>query len=580
MQADHLPDVESFGGALRLDAIHVKNFRALRDVRIQLSSTTLLIGENNCGKTSLLEAIRLILTRGGGRKTGTFEPYDYHLANPTSEPQSADPISITLTFKTNPGEQLDDEFIQTLGDILVTDAAGQSLLVFRVTSGFDATLNDFISEWQFLDDAGNPLGPKSKRPAVLQDFQRLFPIFYLSALRDAVREFRTGSYWTPFIKNPSIPQDIKEKLQEQINELNKSVLDAHASLKTIKTQLAKIQELVPLGKANTVGIDALPGRISDLLTGTQVSMSTAGGASIPLARHGAGTQSLSVLFLFQAYLNAMLTQQYSELSSPILALEEPEAHLHPFATRSLWSTLDAVPGQKIIASHSGDLVANAPIESIRRLYVAGGDCKIGVVTDGLLSTDDKRKIQFHIQGSRGELLFARCWLLYEGETEHWMLEGLARVSGKDIDRWGVRMVAYRQSGHECLFKVANALGIPWFLVADGDNQGTATVKGGQGYLDGAKEQDRIMQLTEDTIELHLCANGLGVPFEKHLSPQKQGLVKSQKGTAQYWKEVMEAQSKGSKPAVIQEVMQLIEQGATPPPALAQVLDQALKLAGA
>ena len=35
-----------------------------------------------------------------------------------------------------------------------------------------------------------------------------------------------------------------------------------------------------------------------------------------LARHGAGTQSLSVLFLFQAYLSAMLEQQYSELGSP------------------------------------------------------------------------------------------------------------------------------------------------------------------------------------------------------------------------------------------------------------------------
>src|SRR5262249_39867613 len=340
--------------------------------------------------------------------------------------------------------------------------AGKYLLVFQVTSAFDGTLKDFTTEWNFLDASGNPLGAKSKKPSILQDFQRLFPVFYLSALRDAVREFRTGSFWTPFLKNLAMTPELKEKLQQQINELNDAVLDAHGSLKSVKTHLAKIQELVPLGKKDVVDIEALPGRISDLLTGTQVNVTATTGASIPLVRHGAGTQSLSVLFLFQAYLSAMLQEQFSELSSPLLALEEPEAHLHPFATRSLWETLEAIPGQKIVASHSGDLVANAPLSSIRRMYTLNGDAKVGFIPEKFLNKDDERKIQFHVTGSRGELLFARCWLLYEGESEHWILDGVAHVTSKDLDRWGVRMVPYRGSGHECLLKAANAWGIPWF----------------------------------------------------------------------------------------------------------------------
>jgi putative ATP-dependent endonuclease of OLD family len=209
--------------------------------------------------------------------------------------------------------------------------------------------------------------------------------------------------------------------------------------------------------------------------GTRVNVSASSGASIPLVRHGAGTQSLSVLFLFQAYLSAMLQEQFSELSSPLLALEEPEAHLHPTAPRSLWPILNAIPGQKIVASHSGDLIANAPLSSIRRLYTSNGDVKLGFITEKLLDDDEQRKLQFHFTSSRGELLFARCWLLYEGESEHWILDGLARITGIELDRCGVRMVPYRTSGHECLFKVANALGIPWFLLADGDAQGNATV---------------------------------------------------------------------------------------------------------
>lgn len=565
---------------MHLTTVQIDSFRGLRSVRLELSSTTLLIGENNSGKTSILEALRLALSRAAGRRTGTFEPYDYHLNAPDVEPQAANPITITLTFATADGEILPDEFTQILGDAIVTDAAGKSFLIFKVTSGFDATLNDFVSDWMFLDVTGNPLGSKSKKSSLLQDFQRLFPVFYLSALRDAVREFRTGSYWTPFIKNPSMPAALKQKLQQQIDELNKAVLDAHGSFQTVKDQLAKVRELVPLGGTNTVDIDALPGRISDLLTGTQVNICGVTGASIPLPRHGAGTQSLSVLFLFQAYLTAMLEQQYSGLSTPLLALEEPEAHLHPFATRSLWSTLDAIPGQKIVASHSGDLVANAPLTSIRRLYTKNGDAQVGHIPPGSLDATELRKVQFHITSSRGELLFARCWLLYEGESEHWMLEGIARAKHREIDKWGVRMVPYRHSGHECLLKVANGLGIPWFLLADGDGQGNATVAGAKGYLSGANEADRILQIPETNIELHLCANAFGAVFESHISPQKNNNITVNKGDPRYWEQVLKAGDATPKPNIIQEVVQLIQQGSTAPPQLLTVLDRALGLAGA
>jgi len=80
------------------------------------------------------------------------------------------------------------------------------------------------------------------------------------------------------------------------------------------------------------------------------------------------------------------------------------------------------------------------------------------------------------------------------------------------------------------------------LLADGDAQGNATVKGGQTYLAGVKERERILQIPEDRIELHLCANGLGAPFESHLSPQKKQDVTSKKGTSEYWRQVLKAKA--------------------------------------
>lgn len=564
---------------MHLSTVRIANFRGLREVTLALSPTTLLIGENNAGKTSVLDAIRLAMSRGTSRKTGTFDSYDHHLATADAEPQASDPIKIELTFTASDGEVVAPEVVQALADVLVRDAAGKPFVILRVTSQFDATANDFITDWKFLDIAGNALGPRSKRLGILPELQRLFPVFYLSALRDALREFKTGTFWTPFVRNPAIVPEVKKQLQDRIDQLNKDVLAAHASLNTVKTHLAKIRDLVSIAAVDTVDIDALPGRISDLLAGAQVNVSGVSGASIPLARHGAGTQSLSVLFLFHAYLSAMIQQQYSELSAPLLMLEEPEAHLHPFATRALWSVLSDVPGQKIVATHSGDLLASAPLTCITRLYASAGTVKTGSIPPSLLTPDEDRKVRFHISASRGELLFARCWILGEGESEHWACEGLARFKGLDLSRKGIRTVSYAQSGIECLLKVANALGIKWFLIADGDAAGKAAVKTARPYLNGATEADRILQLTEDNIELHLCSAGLGSTYEGHISPQKKANVIATAGTSDYWKQVIKAQDDTPKPSAIGEVIEAIEKGATAPPKLLEVLAAAERLAG-
>ena len=104
--------------------------------------------------------------------------------------------------------------------------------------------------------------------------------------------------------------------------------------------------------------------------------------------------------------------------------------------------------------------------------------------------------------------------------------------------------------------------------------------GGKAYLNGTKEAERILQISEANTELHLCANGLGAVFEAHISAQKSGTVTGKKGTAEYWRQVLKAADDSPKPAVIQEVVHEIQQGAKHPQKLIDVLDGALKLAGA
>ena len=86
---------------------------------------------------------------------------------------------------------------------------------------------------------------------------------------------------------------------------------------------------------------------------------------LPLARHGQGVQSFSVIFLFQAFIDHLLDEFYEPGSTPILTLEEPETHLHPQAARTLWVHTQALPGQKLITTHSPYFVQHVPFRDIR-----------------------------------------------------------------------------------------------------------------------------------------------------------------------------------------------------------------------
>lgn len=159
-----------------------------------------------------------------------------------------------------------------------------------------------------------------------------------------------------------------------------------------------------------------------------------------------------------------------------------------------------------------------------------------------------------MQNCRGELLFARCWLLSEGESEYWVFREAADILGHDLDRLGVRIVNTRYSGVEILVKVANELGIGWCFVGDGDEQGQKDGAICQKYLQGRNATEAIFVLPLPNIEVVLCEAGFGYIYEAHVSPQKKSNITAEKGSPDYWTQVVSAQPNKEKPARIREVM--------------------------
>ena len=564
---------------MRLTAVEIRNFRCIRDLSVDLDETTVLIGENNSGKTAFLEAIRICLERLRGRGRGPFDEYDYHLPDDESTPAQAAPIEIVLSFVETEAEPWSEEVVQALADLFARDATDQRRVTFRVKSSFDQDTGEFVTDWDFLDAGDNPL-PAGKAAVQLHTLQRLAPPFYLSALRDASKHFAAkGRFWRTFLAESGIPEDDRENLTAALAELNERLIAAHRPLLDVRTGLEDAGRVIEFGVNEAVTIDALPTRLFSLLSRAQVNLASRSGARIPVELQGEGTQSLAVLLLFGAFLRSRLSDLDPD-AAPITALEEPEAHLHPSAIRSLMGLVSDLPGQKLVSTHSGDLLASVPASAIRRFVHADNGIEAHRIEPGTLTPEEARKFDSHVRRTRGELLFARCWLLVEGETETTLLAGAAEAIALDIERAGVRCVEFSQTDVGMLAKVANSLGIAWYCVLDNDSGRRKYEQRVRNQFDGSVEADRLT-LPYDNVERMLCERGFGDLYEARMSRQKQQPT-SPNGTSAYWNEVLAALPNSySKPEVAAEAAARMTAGRTEVPTeLSSILNKAAALAGA
>lgn len=538
--------------------LDIENFRGIKSLSLRLDETTVIFGSNNTGKSTIMAAIHTVLSRAFGRKGGIFSEYDFHLDGQT-QPTDAPPIKITVKFSESVEGEWPDEKVQQLDKVVGLTPEGLQVVTLRVTGAYDESTNSFVTSSEFLDPSGNPYPPN---PNALRKLQQIIPAFYLAALRDAAKEFRAGApFWGPFVKALKIDPAVRTQIEQDIAALNQQVLDAHTGFESVKARLANSGKMVPLGGgAEPVSIEALPNRVFDILAKTQVMLSGTSGAALPLAQHGEGTQSLAVICLFDAFLDAQLIGEFGEGAVPILTLEEPEAHLHPAAVRAVGQMLNGFAGQKLISTHSGDLLSSVSLKSLRRLRRIGDDVKVFKLEDGAIGDEDLRRLDHHVRRHRGGFLFAKVWLLVEGETDETVFQEAARILG--IDLFSVGVCCFEVNlGFEPFIRLADQFGIHWIMVADGDPAGDGYIATAEGCLSGRNPADHIQQIPAWDIETYLSIEGYGQIYQATISPQllASNPITAPAGTPDYWKHIVnKLQPKKGKPTRVANVIEEME----------------------
>ena len=154
-------------------------------------------------------------------------------------------------------------------------------------------------------------------------------------------------------------------------------------------------------------------------------------------------------------------------------LEEPEAHLHPQAVFALRTLLDRLPGQRIVSTHSSQLVADADPRSVRLIRRSAESITIV----GLPPETARRVAQFRrfVERPFGEIVFARAIVLCDGSTERYVLPILLADHFKcNPAGLGVSFVdceSMNKPHTQMIIRAAHDLDLPWLAFADNDAAG-------------------------------------------------------------------------------------------------------------
>lgn len=569
---------------MRITSLRIDNFRSIKSVQINLSDTTVFIGPNNGGKSAILEAVRIALMRRWGTRGTGFTEYDVHLARENDDPKTSPGVVIEVRAEESAPGEWPDEVQQALEHIIQDDpVTGKSSVTLQVSCAWSAADGCFEPTWSFLNAARQPLVGGAARRTNLERFWQYLPVFYLGPLRDASDEFSTRSqFWGRLLKAMEIPPALESKVQKVLDVLNKKLLRADSRLNEIAETLSGATRVAARDRDGGVDVRLVPLKTWDLMSKAEIILrNEPDWPWLPLQRQGQGVQSLSVIFLFQAFVEHLLSEFYEAESAAVLALEEPETHLHPQAARTLWTHVNALPGQKIITTHSPYFVQNVPFRDLRLVrltengteirwlppsfsarvpHVPGLDQIVGnsggllayerasqtLTVNGALNPriyrqllksfgahperavitrvlrglrdesilhmpdDELRALETYARRIRGEIFFARRWLIVEGQAEYLIVHALARELGYDLDEHGVSAIDSVNNGNPATFTaLARALAIPWIAVLDGDTAGRCYVRGicARGF-DANLVADRCRTLPAGNLEQQLLADGL------------------------------------------------------------------------
>lgn len=419
---------------MKVRRITLQNFRGVKNGRVSLGGHSLLVGRNSVGKSTICEALDLVLGPERLFRRPVIDEYDFYGAQ-YQEVDDALPevrIEVVLTELSPEAQrrfkgrlrrwsaELSD-FVETTDDVVDLDElAAEWCLPVIFIGRFNTEEDDFDGGTFFAHPevvADDLTGESGHLGAGLKPFTRddkwLCGFLYL-------RAHRTGSRALSFQRGSLIDTIVRLESRTSASLWEKALRDVNAvTIASDGSGFAKIRTEIRQRVGNflnlTDGTEAVDLRVSELTREhlrevLRLFVSTQPGAhGVPFNRLSTGSLNLLVF--------ALLTY-IAELKGDdtvIFAMEEPEIALPPHAQRRLVNFAVQRMGQVIVTSHSPYVIEKFDPEQI---VVLSRDTTGALTsTNASLPADFKRKKYGANRRQFAEAVLAHAVLVVEGATE-------------------------------------------------------------------------------------------------------------------------------------------------------------------
>jgi putative ATP-dependent endonuclease of OLD family len=497
--------------AVKINRVRVKNFRSLMNVETTLGNMTLLLGTNNSGKTSFLRALTVALT--SDRK---FISRDDLFINKDGNYPENPSVEVDIEIKPVGRARFLTEWAQVFGSDIQINPQSEEFFAYKTIVDFSAQQTEaqikryIIKDW----DSGNA----DENEEVTANITKL-PLFFIDAQRDLQEDLKFAqSYFGRLASQIEYDDAQRERLENALTTLNQESVENSAVLTHLKTSLEELNKTVQT-RGSGVEITPFPKKLRDLHKGLKVNFQDGGSETFSLEYHGMGTRSWASLLGYKAYVNwiKQKADNDGDILHPVLALEEPEAHLHPNAQRQVYGQLKSITGQKIISTHSPYIAPLAGLEELRVFYKAEDSTKIADLKQlvGALTPKEKHSLETQIIRARGELFFARFVVLFEGPTEEGALPIFAKKHwGCEAFEKGVSLTHCSGDAYKMYIQFLEALQIPWVIFSDYDKPAVQTKVNRIATDLGADiNNDNRFILLNNSIEDYLIDEGYITEFQ-------------------------------------------------------------------